>query len=89
MFYKIRLNNPSYSIPYFPQIIPQAITLCITVFGGLGDGRNKKRTKWCVLILLPIYGQARQIYIEKQIKKSYEENRKQFAIVVQSVKSYL
>lgn len=41
------------------------------------------------LNLLPIYGQARQIYIEKQIKKSYEENRKQFTIVVQSVKSYL
>lgn len=31
-----------------------------------------------VLNLLPIYGDIRQIYINKQIQKTYEENRKQF-----------
>ena len=31
-----------------------------------------------VLSLLPIYGDIRQIYINKQIQKTYEENRKQF-----------
>lgn len=39
-----------------------------------------------VLNLLPIYGDIRQIYINNQIKKTYEENRKQFVHVATPIK---
>lgn len=39
-----------------------------------------------VLNLLPIYGDIRQIYINKQIKKSYEENRKQLVYYAKQIK---
>ncbi|MFQ6744408.1 MAG: hypothetical protein ACLRFN_00300 [Alphaproteobacteria bacterium] len=39
-----------------------------------------------VLNLLPIYGGIRQIYINKQIQKTYEENRKQFTHVARVIK---
>ena len=42
-----------------------------------------------VLNLLPIYGNIRQIYINKQIQKSYEENRKVFVSTPIFVKKVL
>ena len=39
-----------------------------------------------VLNLLPIYGDIRQIYINKQIQKTYEENRKNFVHHAVSIK---
>ena len=39
-----------------------------------------------VLNLLPVYGVIRQIYINKQIQKTYEENRKQFTHVARVIK---
>lgn len=42
-----------------------------------------------VLNLLPIYGPVRQIYINKQIQKSYEENRKVFVSTPIFVKKVL
>jgi len=39
-----------------------------------------------VLNLLPIYGDIRQIYINNQIQKTYEENRKQFVHIATPIK---
>lgn len=39
-----------------------------------------------VLNLLPIYGDIRQIYINNQIKKTYEDNRKHFVHIAKPIK---